>query len=182
MQRETATIFLPLPARARRMPFARVCTAPWHRWTRGAIARAERSADGRVHLVVVRPRREGVGITVTGVGAAQAETLAPIASRIRRALLASNGSAPAGTSAFEDAVHALLDELAVPDAARRRLARLGARCPAAPGLRTMPDPIALLAPSRAVLAHVVGSRESATRLQALARAFAAMTPSVPTRA
>src|SRR5262245_48912409 len=113
VQRETGTMFLP----TRRLAAAALrhaCAPPWHPWRRGAVARAERTADGRVHLVVLRGVRGGVLLSLTGVHAAQAENLAPVAARIRRALAASNGGGLRGTSAFEDAVTSLLDEDGAP--------------------------------------------------------------------
>jgi hypothetical protein len=169
VQRETGTIFLP----TRRRIDTRVCAPPWRRWGRGAVARAERTADGRVYLVVVRPRRDGLAVAVTGVRAREAEVLAPIAARVRRA--AARGTLGA-TSAFEHAVAGLLD-----DRGRVALARLGGRCPAARAMRTMPEPRALLALPRAALGRCLGDPGLAARVHALARAFAAMTPAPPSR-
>lgn len=168
MQRETGTIFLP----TRRRIDARTCAPPWRRWGGGA-ARAERTADGRVHLVVVRPRRDGLAVAVTGVRAREAEVLAPVASRIRHA--AGRGTLGA-TSAFEDAVMALLD-----GPQRVALARLGRPCPVARAFRTMPEPHAIAGLSRATLARRLGSAGVAARVHALARAFAAMAPAPPIR-
>lgn len=178
MHRETGTIFLPM---RRRLPAAAIrdCAPPWRPWTRGAIARAERTADGRVHLAVVRRRPGGILVSLTGVGAAQAENLAPVAARIRRALAA--GERLRGTSAFEDAVASLLDDARAPARTRSAVLRLGGRCPAAPGLRIMPDPTCVLRTPRAALDRALGSRALARRLQALARAFAAIAPCSPSR-
>jgi hypothetical protein len=180
VQRETGTIFLPTVRRIDVAALARACAPPWRRWSRGAIARAERTADGRVHLVVVRARRGGVTVTVHGVGAREAEVLAPIAARVRRALPAGRGPGLRGTTPFEDAVATLLDD-AAPAGARSSIARLGRRCAVAPALRTMPEPAALRGVARARLARCLGSTALARRVQALARAFAAMAPCPPTR-
>jgi hypothetical protein len=169
VRREIGTIFLP----SRHRLDAATCAAPWRRRGRGAVARAERTADGRVHLVVVRRRRGGLVVTVTGVGAREGEVLAPIAARVRRAITRSTLGA---TSAFEGAVMGLLD-----DRQRRALARLGRPCPADRAFRTMPEPHAVLAVSPATLARRLGSRALATRVHALARAFSAMAPVAPTR-
>jgi hypothetical protein len=173
VQRETGTIFLPM---RRRLPAAAIrgCAPPWHPWTRGAIARAERTADGRVHLAVLRRRPGGVLLSLTGVGAAQAESLAPVAARIRRAL--ASGAGLRGTSAFEDAVTSLV----VDTGPRNAVLRLGRRCPIAPALRTMPDPASIIA-SKTTLARALGSPVLARRLQALARAFAVVAPCSPSR-
>jgi hypothetical protein len=160
---------------------ARTCAPPWRRWTHGALARAERTADGRVHLVVLRTHRRGVGVTVIGVRAAEAEVLAPIAARIGRALPSRGNPRLRGTTAFEDAVVALLDESGAPAATRRSLGRLGTRCPAAPTLRTFPEPDRIAECAPALLARAVGSIALARRLQALARAFADGAPRSPMR-
>jgi hypothetical protein len=156
---------------------ARHCAPPWRPWRRGGLARAERTADGRVHLVVVRSTSTGIVLTATGVGAADAESLAPIAARVRRALRDGAASTPRGTSAFEDAALGLLaaaDPGAIP-----RLLALGHRCPVAPALRTMPEPAALAAMPAASLARRLRSAPLARRIQALARAFVAGTPPSP---
>jgi len=181
VQRETGTIFLPHRRRIPVAALARTCGAPWHPWPRGALARAERTADGRVHLLVLRARPGGVALAVRGVRAAEAEVLAPLAARVRRALDAVAHGRIGGTSPFEDAVGGVLDDAPDPPGARRRLARLGTPCPAAPRLRTMPGPLEILACSRAALARALGSTAIAARLQALARAFAAITPCEPIR-
>ncbi len=182
MQRETGTILLLTRRRIDVAALARSCVPPWRPWSRGALARAERTADGRVHLVVVRARRRGVLVTVVGVRAGHSETLAPIAARIRRALPAGTGRALRGTSAFEDALAAWLDQTAASTAVRRAIDRLGASCPAARRLRTCPVPARIAAADPATLARAVGSALVARRLQALAREFAdAAAPSVPTR-
>jgi hypothetical protein len=180
VQRETGTIFLPIARRVDVAALARTCAPPWHRWAGGALARAERTADGRVHLVVVRSRRGGVAISVRGVRGREAEVLAPIAARVRRAL-PPRGGGIRGTSPFEDAVATLLAEAPAPDRARRAVARLGAACPSARGLHTMPEPPVLVAVPRALLARRVGSAGVARRLQALARAFATIAPCPPIR-
>jgi hypothetical protein len=178
VQRETGTILLPTRRRIPVAALARTCDPPWRRWMRGVLARAERSADGRVHLVTVRAHRRGVLVTVVGVGAAQAETIAPIAARVRRALPSREGEPLRGTTAFEDAVVGLLDEANAAPASRRAFHRLGAPCPVARALRTHPEPADV---AGAPLARAVGSARLARRLQALARAFVAGAPSVPTR-
>jgi hypothetical protein len=113
-------------------------------------------------------------MSLTGVRAGHAESLAPVAARIRRALAGADRLR--GTSPFEDAVMSLLDEVGASDRARHAIVRLGARCPAAPAIRTMPESRSLLDHSRAELASALGSVALARRLQALARAFAAMAP------
>jgi len=165
----------------RQLPAAAIrdCAPPWRRWCHGAIARAERSANGRVHLVVVRRRPGGILVSLTGVGAAQGENLAPAAARIRRALAA--GGRLRGTSAFEDAVASLLDDVAAPVRIRSAVLRLGPRCPGAGTLRAMPDPACVLRTPRATLDRTLGSRALARRLQALARAFAVVAPCSPSR-
>jgi hypothetical protein len=118
---------------------------------------------------------------VTGVRAAEAEVLAPIAARIRRALGHPRGARLRGTSPFEDAVADLLDETRAPPRARRAVVALGARCPAARRLHAMPDARTIAGrPSRA-LARALGSLEVARRLQALARGVARSAPSSPMR-
>ncbi len=179
VQRETGTILLPSRRRIPIAALARTCAPPWRRWTRGALARAERSADGRVHLVVVRSHRRGVSVTVTGVGAAEAEVLAPIAARIRRALPRRDGLPLRGTTEFEDAVAELLAKGAAPVASRCALYRLGAPCPAARALRTVPEPARITACTPAELTRAIGSQLLARRVQALARAFADGTPCSP---
>jgi len=131
-----------------------------------------------MHLVVVAPTGDGVRVTVTGVGAAQTESLAPLAARIRRALGRDGGLG--GTSPFEDAVFSLLDVCQAPPRVRHAVVRLGPRCPAAPALRAMPSPADVLATARAALIRATGSVELARRLQALARAFVALAPCPPT--
>jgi hypothetical protein len=173
-------MFLPMRRRFTGATLRRACVPPWRRWRGGAVARAERTADGRVHLVVLRAAAGGITLSLTGVRADQAESLAPIAARVRRALAATDGRLH-GTSAFEDAVFSLLDELGAPPRTRTAVLRLGARCPAATQLRTMAAPEDVLAPSRRALARAVGSDVVAERLQSLARAFAAVTPCSPTR-
>jgi len=175
-------MFLPTRRPLAGAAFRDACAPPWHRWRRGTVARAERTADGRVHLVVVRAGRGGVTLSLSGVGAAQAENLAPVAARIRRALSTPDGIALRGTSGFEDAVMSLLDELGPSARARRTVLRLGAPCPVARSFRTMPEPARVLACPRAELARALGSAVLARRLQALARAFAAIAPCSPTRA
>jgi hypothetical protein len=174
-------MFLPTRRRFTGAMLRRGCVPPWHCWRRDAVARAERTADGHVHLVVLRARPGGIALSLTGVRADQAETLAPVAARTRRALSAWNGRLR-GTSAFEDAVSSILDELGVPPRTRRAIVRLGVRCPSAPRLRTMPEPERLLACPASALARALGSRPLADRLQALARAFAARAPCGPRRA
>ena len=120
-------------------------------------------------------------LSLTGVGAGQAESLAPVAARIRRALATPGGAGVRGTTAFEDAVASLLDELAAGPRVHRAILRLGSRCPVAPALRTMPDPHAILGQPHAALARALGSSVLARRLQALARAFAAIAPCSPMR-
>ena len=176
VQRETGTIFLQTRRRFAGNAYLRACGPPWHAWSRGSLARAERTADGRVHLVVLRADRGGVIMSLTGVRAAQAESLAPVAARIRRALATADGERLRGTSAFEDAVLSVLDDLEAPDRTRNAVARLGARCPVAPAIRTMPDAATMLDRSGTALAQAVGSAILAQRLQALARAFAAIAP------
>lgn len=144
------------------------------------MARAERTADGRTHLVVVRSTRDGVRIVATGVGAAQAESLAPIAARIRRALGVDGRGPLAGTSPFENAVQSLLDAAQASAQARVAIGRLGPRCPAAPSLHAMPEPSDVLRATRPDLVRAAGSIALARRLQALARAFAALAPCPPT--
>jgi hypothetical protein len=131
--------------------------------------------------VIVRARPGGVAITVRGVGARDGERLAPIAARIRRALPAGPRAGIRGTSAFEDAVAALLDDPTVPGPARDAVFRQGPRCPHARALRAMPPPEAL-ARRRRALGRAGVPAALARRLQALARAFAAMAPSEPMRA
>jgi hypothetical protein len=181
VQRETGTILLPTRRRIPIAALARSCAPPWRRWRRGALARAERSADGRVHLIVVRTHRRGVSVSVTGVGAAEAEILAPIAARIRRALPRRNAMALRGTTAFEDGLSELLAQGRASAASRRALYRLGAPCPAARALRTLPEPARLAACAPSELARVLGSSLLARRLQALARAFADGAPRSPMR-
>ena len=181
MPREVGTLFLPTRRHVSIAAYARTCVPPWHPWTRGAIARAERAADGRIHLAVLRSRRGGVAAYVSGVGAAQSEVLAPLASRLRHALASATPDVLGGTSAFEDAVWTLLADAPDPAGARRKFCRLGARCPTAPRLRTMPDPRTLCRAPRPVLAQTLGSRPLAERLHALARAFAALAPCEPSR-
>jgi hypothetical protein len=180
VQRETGTILLPTRRRIAIAALAHACAPPWKRWTHGALARAERTADGRVHLVVVRTHRRGVRVSVVGVGAAEAEVLAPIAARIRRALPDRQGSSLRGTTPFEDALAVLLARGASA-ATRRAFYRLGAPCPAARTLRTLPDPARIAAYAPAALAQALGSALLARRLQALARSFAVDAPSGPTR-
>ena len=111
-------------------------------------------------------------VRVTGVGAAAGEVLAPIAARVRHALgLDDGGRRLRGTSAFEDALVALLDEVAASPRARSAVLAHGRRCPVAPRLRTVPTPQALLA-ATGTLSDVSLAR----RCQALARAFVAVTP------
>jgi len=181
VQRETGTIFLRTCRRFAGGALLRPCAPPWHRWSRGAVARAERTADGHIHLVVLRAGRGGVTMSLTGVRAAHGESLAPVAARIRRALAGYDGKALRGTSSFEDAVASLLDEVGVSDRARRAVLRLGARCPAASAIRTMPDSRTILDRSGANLARALGSPILARRLHALARAFATIAPCPPMR-
>ena len=181
MPRETGTLFLPTRSLVPIAAYARTCVPPWHRWTHGGLARAESTADGRVHLVVLRRRRGGIAVSVFGVGAAQSEALAPLASRIRHAIATATPDAMGGTSSFEDAAWTLLADAPDPTAARRKITRLGARCPAAPRLRTMPDARVLRRTPQAALAHALGSPQLAARLHALARGFAALEPCAPTR-
>ena len=181
VQRETGTIFLRTRRRFAGGALLRPCAPPWHRWSRGALARAERTADGHVHLVVLRARRGGVRMSLTGIRAAHAESLAPVAARIRRALAVHDGGPLRGTSPFEDAVTSLLDELGASVRIRRAVGRLGARCPAAPAIRAMPDSRTVLDRSGAELARALGSPILARRLQALARAFETMAPCPPIR-
>lgn len=181
MQRETGTILLLTRRRIDVAALARTCAPPWRRWPRGALARAERTADGRVHLVVVRSHPRGVLVAVVGMHADHAETLAPIAARIRRALPARAGRALRGTTAFEDALAGWLDETGASPAARRAIHRLGTSCPAACRLRTCPDPGRLAAADPVILARALGSAPLARRLQALAGAFADDAPTTPSR-
>jgi hypothetical protein len=181
VQRETGTILLPRRRRIAIAALARSCAQPWRPWTRGALARAERSADGRIHLVVVRTHRRGVIVSVVGVGAAEAETLAPIAARIRRALPGRDGAPLRGTSAFEDGLTRLLDQGRAPAAGRRALYALGARCAAARALRAHPEPEVVAACAPADLARVLGSPLLARRVQLLAGEFVDGAPSRPIR-
>jgi hypothetical protein len=184
---ETATVFLPSRRPVDVAGLARTCVPPWHPWRGGALARAERTSDGRVHRLVVRRQRGGVVVVLTGVGAASAERLAPVAARVRRALrldrddgLRDGGLR--GTSAFEDAVQALLADVAALPSIRRRVVGLGHPCPAARALRTMPAAADVLRVPRRALAARLGSAGLARRLQALARAFAAIAPCSPSDA
>jgi hypothetical protein len=180
VQRETGTILLPTRRRIAIGALAHGCAPPWRRWKRGALARAERSADGRVHLVVIRAHGRAVRVTVVGVGAAEAEVLAPIAARIRRALPSRRSPALRGTTAFEDTVAALL-ERGASAAGRRAFHRLGAPCPPARALRTFPEPERIAAYAPGALAQTLGSALLARRLQALARTFADGAPRSPMR-
>jgi hypothetical protein len=175
VQRETGTCVLPCRRRVDVAAFSRACGLPWHCWPRGALARAEQTADGRVHLLVVRRHARGASLRVTGVGAAEAERLAPLAARVRRALGLDGIPELHGTSPFEDALVALLRD----GDALLQLLELGRRCPAAPAIRTMPRPSDVLAVPTADLVRRAGSVALARRIQALARAFVAGRPSVP---
>ncbi|MGH7895867.1 MAG: hypothetical protein ACREQL_14440 [Candidatus Binatia bacterium] len=178
MRRQTGHILLPTRRRIDVAKLARTCRPPWRPWARGALARAERTADGRIHLVVVRASRGGVEVRVTGVNARQTQILAPIAARVYRAIGPSLGPGRSlrGTSAFEDAVLAMLAD---DPAARRRLLALERGCPSAPALRVFPDAGTLASLSPTTLARIAGGRDRGRRLHALARAFVALAPSAP---
>jgi hypothetical protein len=173
-------------------------------WTGGArpvLRRAERLAGGRVHLVEVRPAPGGVRLRITGVHAAQAEVVAPVCARVRRALsldadltafhrfCRDDPDRPArpspawgrvlrGTSVFEDVVIAALFGATQPGTGfdLRRLLHLGHPCPRASGLRAFPAPADLAPLGIDRLAGALGSRPVAALVGTLARLFARETP------
>ena len=156
---------------------ARACLVPWHAWGPTALARAERSADGRRHLVVVHGAPGGVRLRLVGVRAGEAEVLAPIAARVRRAVGCDRPRSRAplrGTSPFEDALSTLLAAAGISPSARRRVFAVGPSCPSAPRLHVTPTPAELAASSTVALARRCGSLALARRIQALARAFSAL--------
>jgi hypothetical protein len=181
VRRETAQLLLPT---RRRVDLHALVTgaagarlAPW-RWRPRPVptlARAERTADGAVHLVTVRVDRGRVRMRVVGRAAGEAEILAPLAARMRRALgLDARDHGLRGTTAFEDAALALCAARAA------SLLALGQRCPVAPGLRTFPSPGDVAAAGATRVGRVLGSARLGRRLHALARALATA-PAAPTR-
>lgn len=176
--RETGRLLLPTRRRIDLRACLRGASPAWRAWPARSAARAERTADGRVHVVVVRSTRRGLAVRVTGVGAAHAEVLAPIAARLRRAFALDEATPRRlrGTSAFEDAALAIV--AGAPDGPAALL-RLGARCPGARSLRVFPAPSEVLRRSAVRLARVLGCPARARRLHALARALVAVRPPPP---
>src|SRR5262245_9106072 len=61
-----------------------------YRWRDGArpiLRRAEQLPDGSVYLLTIRPLDDGVLLRVVGRDAREIEVLAPLAARVRRALM-----------------------------------------------------------------------------------------------
>jgi 3-methyladenine DNA glycosylase/8-oxoguanine DNA glycosylase len=171
----------------------------WYDATEPVLERAEDLPGGSVYLLRMRPAARGVLLEVTGRDAREIEVLAPLSVRVRRALALDVDVAafhracrrdpilrPAarlglgrllrGTGLFEDAVTALVCAQATDAQARRALAALvalGRRCPARPGLRTFPSPLALARlPIRRLRDHMALG-QAAAWISALARDVAA---------
>ena len=168
-----------LPARGRFDLRATVLSHGYHelapcRWEDGRIPtlhRVERLPSRSVYRLAVRPATGGVVLRVTGRDATEAEVLAPLAARMRRALRLNEdltdfhrlcrlepelrpiarlgmGRLLRGTTLFEDLVKAIAwtnttwrGAVSMID----RLGRLGSRYPAEPRLRAFPTPDQLLA-------------------------------------
>jgi 3-methyladenine DNA glycosylase/8-oxoguanine DNA glycosylase len=175
---------------------------PPFRWCDGrrpSLERAEELPDGSVHLLRIRQVRRGVVLEVTGRDAREIEVLAPLATRVRRALALDQdlahfhracardpllrpgsrlglGRVLRGTSVFEDVVKILAAGSAPRDGVRRAFAGLttfGRRCAARPALRTFPSPVVLArAPLRRLAEHT-GLGDRCAWIRTLARAVVA---------
>jgi len=146
---------------------------PPYRWEDGrrpVLRRAERLASGAVYLLEMRQTARGVTLKATGHDADEAEILAPLAARMRKALRLDEDLAPfhrlcraepalrpiariglgrllRGTSLFEDVVKAIAwTNTTWPAAVSMitRLGRLGASCPADRRLRAFPTARAIV--------------------------------------
>src|SRR5262245_23511493 len=170
----------------------------WHEGRHPFLERAEELADGSVHLLHVRPEPRGVVLEVTGRDAREIEVLAPLAARVRHALMldvdladfhrtcradpllrtlarAGAGRVLRGTSVFEDVVRVLAGCDSMAAAAARplgRIVRLGRRCPARPGVRTFPSPAAVARTPISRLARLAELGERGAAIVRLAREIA----------
>src|SRR5262245_21816227 len=171
----------------------------WCDGRRPSLERAEELPDGSVHLLRIWQARRGVVLQVTGRDAREIEVLAPLATRVRRALALDQeladfhracarepllrpgsrlglGRVLRGTSVFEDVVKVLARGSAERDGVHRALVGLttfGRRCTARPTLRTFPSPPALARVPLRRLAERTGLGDRSASIRALARAVVA---------
>jgi 3-methyladenine DNA glycosylase/8-oxoguanine DNA glycosylase len=205
--RRPPTAEISLPARGRFDLRATVLSHGYHelapcRWEEGPIPtfhRIERLATRSVYRLAVRPAARGVVLRVTGRDATEAEVLAPLAARMRRALRLDEDFAdfhrlcrldPAlrpiarlgmgrllrGTTLFEDLVKAIAWTNTTWRGAVsmiERLGRLGSRYPAEPRLRAFPTPEQILSAGERGLRDRAGLGYRAPYLIALAERVAA---------
>jgi len=195
-----------LPARCRFDLRAVVHSHGYHelppfRWEDGptpTLHRVERLPRRSVYRLAVRPARRGVVLQVTGRDATEAEVLAPLAVRMRRALRLDEdlsdfhrlcrlepalrpiarlgmGRLLRGTTLFEDIVKAIAWTNTTWRGAVsmiERLARLGSRYPGEPRLRAFPTPEQLLATGERGLRERAGLGYRAPYVIALAEQVA----------